>query len=120
LGVKDGMDILTMSLGGSDGWTEGTSSVVSSRIAASGKIVTIAAGNGVCLHLYTQNSQNTAIDLNVQGSSGSWFTSDPGNAIDAISVASSDNTVVPLHSVTVVGVAHDPIVYFDVRLHIEA
>lgn len=33
-----------MSLGGADGWTESTSSVVSSRIAASGKIVTIAAG----------------------------------------------------------------------------
>jgi hypothetical protein len=42
------MDILTMSLGGSDGWTEGTASVVSSRISASGKIVTIAAGNEVC------------------------------------------------------------------------
>ena len=49
LGVKDGNDILTMSLGGSDGWTESSSSVVSSRIAASGKIVTIAAG--VCLPL---------------------------------------------------------------------
>ncbi|KAJ7844453.1 subtilisin-like protease [Mycena leptocephala] len=93
MGVKDGMDILTMSLGGSDGWTVGTGSVVSSRIAASGKIVTIAAGN--------------------EGSSGSWFTSGPGNAIDAISVASSDNTVVPLQSVTVAGVTHAPIVYFD-------
>ncbi|KAJ7130843.1 subtilisin-like protease [Mycena crocata] len=92
-GVKDGMDILTMSLGGSDGWTEGTGSVVSSRIAATGKIVTIAAGN--------------------EGSSGSWFTSGPGNAIDAISVASSDNTIIPLQSLTVEGVEHDPIVYYD-------
>ncbi|KAJ7622720.1 subtilisin-like protease [Mycena polygramma] len=92
-GVSDDMDILTMSLGGSDGWTEGTASVVSSRIAASGKIVTIAAGN--------------------EGSSGAWFTSGPGNAIDAISVASSDNTVVPLQSFTVTGVAHDPIIYYD-------
>lgn len=46
-GVSDGQDILTMSLGGANGWTESTSSVVSSRIAASGKIVTIAAGNDV-------------------------------------------------------------------------
>ncbi|KAJ6594234.1 subtilisin-like protease [Mycena capillaripes] len=93
MGVKAGMDILTMSLGGSDGWTEGTATVVSSRIAASGKIVTIAAGN--------------------EGASGAWFTSGPGNAIDAISVASSDNTVIPLQSLTVSGVTHDPIVYYD-------
>ncbi|KAJ6521908.1 subtilisin-like protease [Mycena vulgaris] len=93
MGVKDGMDILTMSLGGSDGWTEGTGSVVSSRIAATGKIVTIAAGN--------------------EGASGSWFTSSPGNGIDAISVASSENTVIPLQSLTVEGVAHDPIIYYD-------
>lgn len=46
-GVSDGMDILTMSLGGAAGWTEGTSTVVSSRISAQGKIVTIAAGNDV-------------------------------------------------------------------------
>ena len=69
-GVKEGQDILTMSLGGADGWTEGTSSVVSSRIAGQGKIVTIAAGN--------------------DGAEGSWFTSGPGNAINAISAASLD------------------------------
>ncbi|KAJ6498971.1 pyrolysin [Mycena sanguinolenta] len=93
MGVSDGMDILTMSLGGADGWTEGTASVVSSRIAASGKIVTIAAGN--------------------DGASGAWFTSGSGNAINAISVASSDNTVIPLQSFTVSGVTHGPIVYYD-------
>ncbi|KAJ7680663.1 subtilisin-like protease [Mycena polygramma] len=93
MGVKAGMDILTMSLGGSDGWTESTGSVVSSRIAAFGKIVTIAAGN--------------------EGASGSWFSSSPGNAIDAISVASIDNTVVPLQSFTVSGATHDPIAYYD-------
>ena len=43
-GVKERQDILTMSLGGADGWTESSSSVISSRIAATGKIVTIAAG----------------------------------------------------------------------------
>ncbi|KAG5637467.1 hypothetical protein DXG03_004438, partial [Asterophora parasitica] len=69
-GVKEGQDILTLSLGGSDGWTESSSSVVASRIAASGTIVTIAAGNA--------------------GASGSWYTSSPGNGIDVISVASVD------------------------------
>lgn len=46
---EDDVDVLTMSFGASAGWTEGTSSVVASRIAASGKIVTIAAGNWVRL-----------------------------------------------------------------------
>ncbi|KAH9892693.1 subtilisin-like protease [Cubamyces lactineus] len=92
-GVSDGNHILTMSLGGADGWTESSSSVVSSRIAATGKIVTIAAGN--------------------DGAKGSWYTSGPGNAINAISVASLDNTVIPLQNATVHGVQHDPITYFS-------
>lgn len=46
-GVSEGQDILTLSLGGADGWTEGTATVVASRIAGAGKIVTIAAGNDV-------------------------------------------------------------------------
>ncbi|KAJ3554568.1 hypothetical protein NM688_g3038 [Phlebia brevispora] len=92
-GVSDGVDILTMSLGGADGWTESSSAVVSSRIAATGKIVTIAAGN--------------------DGADGAFYTSSPGNAINAISVASLDNTVIPLQNATVHGVTHDPITYFD-------
>jgi hypothetical protein len=39
------MDILTLSLGGANGWTESASEVVASKIAARGVIVTIAAGN---------------------------------------------------------------------------
>ena len=62
-----------MSLGGTDGWTESTTDVLSSRIAATGKIVTIAAGN--------------------DGQFGAFYTSGPGNAIDAISVASLDKWV---------------------------
>ena len=34
MGLDDGQDILTLSIGGTDGWTEGTASVVASRIAA--------------------------------------------------------------------------------------
>lgn len=54
LAVEDGQDILTLSLGEVDGWTESSSSVVASRIAASGKVVTVAAGNDVrlCSYLY--------------------------------------------------------------------
>jgi subtilisin family serine protease len=72
-GVNDTVDILTMSLGGSDGWTENAGAVVASRIAAQGIVVTISAGN--------------------DGDSGSWYTSSPGNAINAISVASIDKCV---------------------------
>ncbi|KAK0505223.1 subtilisin-like protease [Armillaria luteobubalina] len=92
-GYEDGNDILTLSIGGTDGWTEGTASVVSSRIAATGKVVTIAAGNS--------------------GASGCWFTSGPGNGINVISVASLDNTAVPLQNATVGGVQYDPITYYQ-------
>jgi hypothetical protein len=52
-GQKDGQDILTMSLGGADGWTEGSASVVASRIASTGRIVTIAAGEvALCVCIY--------------------------------------------------------------------
>lgn len=46
-GFNDGQDIITLSIGGTDGWTEGSASVVASRIAQTGKVVTIAAGNDV-------------------------------------------------------------------------
>ncbi|KAJ8076315.1 hypothetical protein PM082_000736 [Marasmius tenuissimus] len=93
--AQDGQDIITLSLGGVNGWTEGTASVVASRIAQSGKVVTISAGN--------------------DGESGSWYTSGPANGIDVISVASFDNTVVPAQFVTVQGpgVNHDPITYYS-------
>ncbi|KAK0476786.1 pyrolysin [Armillaria novae-zelandiae] len=92
-GYRDGMDILTLSLGGVNGWTEGTASVVASRIAEKGIVVTIAAGN--------------------DGAYGSWYTSDPGNGIGVISVASVDNLVIPIQNVTVKGVDRNPIPYLE-------
>jgi subtilisin family serine protease len=73
---KDGNDIITLSIGGPSGWTEAASSVVASKIAASGKVVTIAAGN--------------------EGADGSWYSSGPAGGIDVISVASVDNTEIPV------------------------
>ncbi|KAI0049877.1 subtilisin-like protease [Auriscalpium vulgare] len=93
LGRSEEQDILTLSLGGADGWTESTSSVVASRLAATGTVVTIAAGN--------------------DGDTGSWFTSGPGNGVDVISVASLDNTVVQLQNATVHGVANPGIPYYQ-------
>lgn len=101
-----------MSLGGSDGWTESSASVVSSRISDTGKIVTIAAGMSVLLlHILTVSS--CSLPSGNDGAKGAFFTSSPGNAISAISVASLDNTVIELQNATVHGVTHDPITYFD-------
>ncbi|CAE6497433.1 unnamed protein product [Rhizoctonia solani] len=78
---NDGNDVITLSLGGPDGWTEAVSGVVASRIADKGRVVTIAAGN--------------------DGAYGSWYASGPGTGISVISVGSVDNTAVNLQNATV-------------------
>lgn len=35
---NDGMDVITLSLGGSDGWTESPQAVVAQKLAARGKV----------------------------------------------------------------------------------
>lgn len=92
-GYNEGMHILTLSLGGVDGWIEGAAGVVASRIVDKGKVVTIAAGN--------------------EGAYGAWYASSPGTGLDVISVASVDNTVIPAQNATVHGVSHDPISYLS-------
>ncbi|KAF7315658.1 Subtilisin-like protease [Mycena indigotica] len=84
-------DIITLSLGEPSGWTESTASVVASRIAAEGRVVTIAAGN--------------------DGEYGPWYTSSPGAGIGVISVGSVDNVVSMFQNLTVHGAVHDPITY---------
>ncbi|QRV81569.1 pyrolysin [Ceratobasidium sp. AG-Ba] len=76
---KDGNDIITMSLGGASGWTEGVTSVVASKIASMGRVITISAGN--------------------DGQYGAWYTSGPATGINAISVGSVDNNVYPFQTV---------------------
>ncbi|CAE6473946.1 unnamed protein product [Rhizoctonia solani] len=78
---KDGNDIITLSIGGPDGWTESVSGVVASRIADQGRIVTIAAGN--------------------DGQYGSWYASGPATGRSVISVGSVDNTAVNAQNLTV-------------------
>ncbi|TFK50631.1 subtilisin-like protease [Heliocybe sulcata] len=92
-GYNDGMDILTLSLGGVEGWTESSSAVVASRIAGQGRVVTIAAGN--------------------DGAYGSWYASSPGTGVDVISVGSVNNIAIPVQNATVQGVEHDPIPYLE-------
>ncbi|KXN90803.1 Minor extracellular protease vpr [Leucoagaricus sp. SymC.cos] len=93
MGFEDGQDILNLSLGVANGWTESSSAVVASRLVELGKVVAIGASN--------------------DGASGSWYSSSPGNGINAISVASVDNIIIPLQNATVHGVQHDPITYFN-------
>lgn len=62
--------------------------------------------HSVCLSYLTTSSGN-------DGGKGAFYTSGPGNALNAISVASLDNTVIPLQNATVHGVTHAPITYFD-------
>ncbi|ESK92042.1 hypothetical protein Moror_10326 [Moniliophthora roreri MCA 2997] len=91
--VQDGNDILSLSLGGSESWTESTTAVVASRIADSGIVVSVSAGNS--------------------GESGAWYISGPSTGLDVISVASVNSPTFPVQSVIVSGVEHDPIVYYD-------
>ncbi|EJD39665.1 subtilisin-like protease [Auricularia subglabra TFB-10046 SS5] len=88
---EDGNDVITLSLGGSDGWTEGSSSVVASRIADRGRVVTIAAGNS--------------------GEAGGWYTSSPGNGLSVISVSSSNNIGSGPLKAARTSIKHDPILY---------
>ncbi|KIO19556.1 hypothetical protein M407DRAFT_16103 [Tulasnella calospora MUT 4182] len=87
---KDGNDVLSLSLGGPQGWTSTATAVVASRIAAKGRIVSIAAGN--------------------EGEFGSWYASSPGSGVDVISVASVENTNTIVQTINLSN-GHQPITY---------
>ncbi|KAF9650862.1 subtilisin-like protease [Thelephora ganbajun] len=95
-GYKGGLDILTLSLGGANGFSEAAASVVASRIAKTGKVITIAAGN--------------------DGELGPWYTSAPATGKDVISMGSVDNTITPIQNVTIHVNSEEvaPIPYFSV------
>ncbi|KIM30503.1 hypothetical protein M408DRAFT_286696 [Serendipita vermifera MAFF 305830] len=88
---NENAQIITMSLGGSSGWTSSYSAVIASRAAKNGRIVTIAAGNG--------------------GDVGMWYTSSPASGTDVIAVGSVDNTGIPIQYAKVSG--HTDIVYYS-------
>lgn len=72
-GFFDGVDILSLSLGGPGGWVESPSAAVASRISDLGTPVVMAAGN--------------------DGSFGMFYGSSPGVAKDATSVGAVNNRV---------------------------
>jgi hypothetical protein len=69
--AADGVDIISMSLGQSSGWSETPSAVVASRVADTGIFLSIAAGNS--------------------GSQGLFDASAPGTGSNVAAVASVDN-----------------------------
>ncbi|KAI0088139.1 subtilisin-like protease [Irpex rosettiformis] len=92
-GYQDGNDILSLSLGGPNGWPEASSAVVASRLEDKGVVLTIAQGN--------------------DGSEGPWAASSPASGAHVFSIASVDNIKIPAQNATVHGVTHDPIVYLS-------
>lgn len=88
---NEGAHIITMSIGGPAGWTSTLTSVVASRAAEAGRVVTIAAGN--------------------DGDAGMWYASGPASGIDVISVGSVDNTVIPIQYAKVSN--HSDMVYYS-------
>ncbi|EJD40984.1 subtilisin-like protein [Auricularia subglabra TFB-10046 SS5] len=70
---NEGMDIITMSLGGASGWSDEAIAVVASRIAKLGPVVTVAAGN--------------------DGAVGPFYFSAPATGKDVLAVGSIDKYV---------------------------
>lgn len=61
--ATDGADIISMSLGGSSGWSEAPAGVVASRIAGSGVFLSIAAGNSGAQGLFDASSPATGLNV---------------------------------------------------------
>ncbi|KAK4698738.1 endonuclease III, partial [Phenoliferia sp. Uapishka_3] len=80
---NDGSDVITLSLGGSSGWSESPSAVVASNIVSEGRVVTIAMGNS--------------------GEAGTFYASSPGGGLNVWSIASVDNSGLIAYKATVTG-----------------
>lgn len=90
----DGMDVITLSIGGASGWSESTTSIIASRIVEKGRVVTASIGN--------------------DGAQGAWYPSAPGTGKGVISVGSVENTQLPAIN-AVLSDGHAPVPYFSLR-----
>ncbi|KAH7107236.1 subtilisin-like protein [Auriculariales sp. MPI-PUGE-AT-0066] len=93
--VDDGADVLSMSFGSADSWTNGVLQELASSVADQGVVVTVSAGN--------------------DGDAGIMYPSSPAVGDKVISVGSVENTVLisPTFSTSA---AHDPIVYDSITI----
>ncbi|EJD44564.1 subtilisin-like protein [Auricularia subglabra TFB-10046 SS5] len=89
---SDGADIVTMSFGAPDGWASSTLSVVASRVAEMGRVVTVSAGN--------------------YGEGGAMLFSAPAAGESVIAVGSVENIMVTRPTL-VSSVEHSPMPYED-------
>ncbi|KZV90418.1 subtilisin-like protein [Exidia glandulosa HHB12029] len=85
-----GADIITMSFGSIDGWSNSLLSVVASRVAEQGVVITASAGN--------------------DGEAGPLYMSTPAAGENVIAVGSVENTVRTVQSFKA-SEPHDPILY---------
>ncbi|EJD37123.1 subtilisin-like protein [Auricularia subglabra TFB-10046 SS5] len=86
----DGMDVITMSIGGASAWPDDPVSVVASRVAEQGTVVTMSGGN--------------------DGDYGPFFFGAPANGKDVIAVASVNN-LARMYQTMTTNVEHAPIPY---------
>jgi subtilisin family serine protease len=63
LAFADGVDIISMSLGGVNGWSENAETVVANRLADRGVFMSIAAGNDGANGLFEASAPATATDV---------------------------------------------------------
>ncbi|KAK8070173.1 Minor extracellular protease vpr [Apiospora phragmitis] len=75
MAYEAGADIITASIGGTSGWTDGPWAVVASRLVDQGVVVTISAGN--------------------EGDYGPFYASNGSSGKNVLAVASIDTSVVP-------------------------
>lgn len=68
---SDGCDVINLSLGGGEGWSESPASVVASAVSRAGRVVTVSQGN--------------------YGETGTFYASAPSAGKDVWAIGSVDN-----------------------------
>ncbi|EJD38967.1 subtilisin-like protein [Auricularia subglabra TFB-10046 SS5] len=90
--TEEGADVISMSFGGADGWSDSAIAVVASRATERGVVVTASAGN--------------------DGDAGLVYSSTPAVGENVISVGSVENTAV-IKQTFVTNVEHEPFKYLS-------
>ncbi|KZV95913.1 subtilisin-like protein [Exidia glandulosa HHB12029] len=89
-----GADVITMSFGSLDGWSNSVLAVLASRVAAEGVIITASAGN--------------------DGEAGPLYMSTPASGENVIAVGSVENTA-RIFQAFESNIPHEPFAYFDLN-----
>jgi hypothetical protein len=90
----DGVDVVNLSIGESDGWTEGMLSTMASRLVSAGITVAVAAGN--------------------DGAVGSFYAYAPASGRGVVSTGFTNSTILPAWNASV-STGYGPIGYYSVR-----